>query len=282
MRLGSLIFILTFFISCGSKKTVAPAKPKVFKEKKIAKSTQKEYKKISVKIQKNKKPEKQKVQPKKKANKQSEKTLAYIKRFSPIAVREMHRYQIPASIKLAQGILESGSGYGPLALRSNNHFGIKCHTWSGRRVSYDDDKKGECFRKYTNPEDSYKDHSKFLTSRKRYAGLFKLKLNDYKAWAYGLKYAGYATDYRYPTKLISIIERFELHKYDKILPGQKIVEYEYKQPNNISATVHIVKKGDTLYSLAKRYRTTVNRIKQLNNLNNNIININQELIIRHN
>ena len=134
-------------------------------------------------------------------------TLAYIKKYAPIAVKEMHEYKIPASITLAQGILESGKGRSELALKSNNHFGIKCHRgWKGERVYHDDDEKGECFRKYVYPETSYNDHSLFLTQRKRYAFLFNYNITNYKKWAYGLRKAGYATDKKYPVKLLKIIK----------------------------------------------------------------------------
>ena len=130
-------------------------------------------------------------------------TFSYIKKYAPLAVLEMHEYKIPASITLAQGILESGNGRSQLASKSNNHFGIKCHKgWKGQRVYHDDDAKGECFRKYTYVATSYKDHSKFLSTRRRYADLFKLRKTDYKGWARGLKKAGYATDRKYPKKLI--------------------------------------------------------------------------------
>jgi LysM repeat protein len=140
----------------------------------------------------------------------------YIEKYSSLAVEEMYRSGIPASITLAQGLLESGNGCSELALKSNNHFGIKCHNnWEGKKVYYDDDAKGECFRKYPNPEDSYRDHSDFLRYRARYRFLFDYPVTDYKAWAFGLKKAGYATDPEYPTKLIKLIEDYELHQYDR-------------------------------------------------------------------
>lgn len=139
----------------------------------------------------------------------------YIRKFSSVAVSEMYRSGVPASITLAQGLLESGYGRSELAVKSNNHFGIKCHNgWQGARVYHDDDAKGECFRKYDRPEDSYRDHSDFLRYRDRYKFLFEYKITDYKAWAYGLKKAGYATDPSYPTKLIKLIEDYGLYVYD--------------------------------------------------------------------
>ena len=139
----------------------------------------------------------------------------YISTYAEIAVQEMYRSGIPASITLAQGMLESGNGRSELAVKSNNHFGIKCHNnWNGGRVYHDDDAKGECFRKYDHVHQSYRDHSDFLRYRDRYKFLFDLKPTDYKGWAYGLKKAGYATDPSYPTKLIRLIEEYRLYQYD--------------------------------------------------------------------
>ncbi len=140
----------------------------------------------------------------------------YIKKYAPAATKNMRFYKIPASITLAQGILESGYGKGTLAKKANNHFGIKCHKgWRGKSISHDDDAKGECFRSYKNPLISYKDHSLFLVERGRYSSLFKLNRKDYKSWAIGLKAAGYATDPKYAEKLISLIERFKLNRFDE-------------------------------------------------------------------
>lgn len=139
----------------------------------------------------------------------------YIKQYSSLAVEHMHKYKIPASITLAQGLLESGGGQSMLARKSNNHFGIKCHSdWKGGRVYHDDDHRGECFRKYKRVEDSYTDHSKFLAERSRYARLFKLNIKDYKGWARGLQKCGYATDRAYANKLIKVIEDYELYRFD--------------------------------------------------------------------
>ena len=140
----------------------------------------------------------------------------YIKKYAPAATKNMRFYKIPASITLAQGILESGYGKGTLAKKANNHFGIKCHKgWRGKSISHDDDAKGECFRSYKNPLRSYKDHSLFLVERGRYSSLFKLNRKDYKSWAIGLKAAGYVTDPKYAEKLISLIERFKLNRFDE-------------------------------------------------------------------
>lgn len=140
---------------------------------------------------------------------------AYIRTYSALAVQEMYRSGVPASITLAQGMLESGNGLSELALKGNNHFGIKCHNnWKGAKIYHDDDRKGECFRKYSDPELSYRDHSDFLRYRDRYKFLFDLDITDYKGWAHGLKKAGYATDPSYPKKLIKLIEEYRLHEYD--------------------------------------------------------------------
>ena len=138
----------------------------------------------------------------------------YIASYSEIAIREMRRTGVPASIKMAQAILESGDGNSTLARRANNHFGIKCHDWTGRRYYHDDDEINECFRRYNKPEESFHDHSDFLKGRSRYAGLFKLDPDDYRAWAKGLKEAGYATNPNYDILLIKIIEDNQLNKLD--------------------------------------------------------------------
>tara|TARA_B100001758_G_scaffold247942_1_gene268817 strand:+ start:23712 stop:24584 length:873 start_codon:yes stop_codon:yes gene_type:complete len=143
------------------------------------------------------------------------KTEIYISKYSKIAIDEMSRFGIPASITLAQGILESGNGESRLAVEGKNHFGIKCHdNWNGETIIEDDDEKGECFRKYNNVSDSYRDHSLFLTERGRYSFLFDYKKSDYKKWAKGLKKAGYATNPKYPTLLINLIEKYNLSRFD--------------------------------------------------------------------
>lgn len=140
----------------------------------------------------------------------------YIRQYHQLAIDEMHSYGIPASITLAQGILESGNGNSHLSRKSKNHFGIKCHKgWTGKKVYHDDDEADECFRKYRKVSDSYRDHSEFLKNRDRYSFLFDYKMTDYKAWARGLKKAGYATHPEYADKLISLIERYDLAQYDK-------------------------------------------------------------------
>jgi hypothetical protein len=150
------------------------------------------------------------------------KSESYISKYSNAAVAEMERYGIPASITLAQGILESGNGESRLAVEGKNHFGIKCHSnWNGETIIEDDDEKGECFRKYSKVSDSYRDHSLFLTEKGRYSFLFEYKKSDYKKWAKGLKKAGYATNPKYPTLLIDLIEKYELYTYDKAKQSDK-------------------------------------------------------------
>ncbi|WP_299670331.1 glucosaminidase domain-containing protein [uncultured Polaribacter sp.] len=218
-------------------------------------------------------------------------TLAYIRKYAPIAVKEMHEYKIPASITLAQGILESGKGRSELALKSNNHFGIKCHTqWQGERVYHDDDEEGECFRKYLYPETSYNDHSLFLTERSRYAFLFNYKMTDYKKWAYGLRKAGYATDKKYPAKLLKIIKDYKLHEFDKVKKGKYTKEIKklndgksFKKPiviNRVEENIYDVKKGDTLYSISRKFKISVANLKTINNLKDNTITIGQKLLVK--
>lgn len=212
-------------------------------------------------------------------------TLSYIRKYAPISVKEMHKNKIPASITLAQGILESGRGRSQLALKSNNHFGIKCHSqWQGERVYHDDDEKGECFRKYQYVETSYDDHSAFLTERKRYAFLFNYGAKDYKKWAKGLKKAGYATDKKYPNKLIKIIEDYKLYEFDKVKKKDFKVEENattmLKKQTRLTGAVttyYLVDKGDTLYSIARKFNISVVRLKEINGLKDNIISIGQRL-----
>lgn len=144
---------------------------------------------------------------------------AYIRKYAEVAVREMYRSGVPASITLAQGLLESGAGKSSLATEGNNHFGIKCHDWSGKKMYHDDDRRGECFRVYGSADESFRDHSDFLRYRDRYKSLFDNDITDYKAWAHGLKKAGYATDPSYPSKLIKVIEDYHLYDYDKMKPA---------------------------------------------------------------
>jgi len=241
---------------CGSKKRAARKASTVKIER------QKE-------VKKNKKEEK-KDTPKEKKIPVIKNTADYIAVYKDMAVAEMKKYGIPASITLAQGILESGSGRGGLAVNANNHFGIKCHDWTGAKVYYDDDEAQECFRKYKNPSRSFRDHSEFLANRKRYANLFTLDKDDYKGWARGLRRAGYATDKKYPQKLISLIERYSLYKFDD--PSSKRKKTKKKE-------TYMVVKGDTLYSISRRYNMTVKALQSINGLRDTQISIGQILNI---
>ncbi len=229
-------------------------------------------------------------------------TVDYIGTYKDISIRKMEEYNIPASITLAQGILESGNGLSELTRKANNHFGIKCHSgWTGKKVYHDDDRRNECFRKYPTAEGSFNDHSLFLTTRGRYEFLFDLRPDDYKAWAKGLKKAGYATDRKYPRKLISFIENFELYKYDELVldergyrryaqgqPEERVREAEPRstvkqEPGRIayrtSVQTYTVDKGDTLYSIARKHEMTVDELKEMNKLSSNHLSIGQELIV---
>lgn len=248
-------------------------------------------------------------------------TLNYIEAFKAVAIEEMNTYGIPASITLAQGIIESGSGNSSLAKYANNHFGIKCTSeWKGKGYFKDDDKANDCFRVYKDARESYKDHSTFL-KRKRYSALFELDKNDYKNWALGLKQAGYATNPKYPDMLINIIEKYQLYQYDQSesekeklkredkvfteinanIPNEKKEFTPVATPpsrqiiitNNIDTTKappvvtlpsakdtsYVVKKGDTLYNISKRFNLTVEELKALNNLSNEGIKIGQKLLL---
>ena len=199
-------------------------------------------------------------------NKQYE---SYIKQYRDLAVEEMKKYRIPASITLAQGLLESGAGQSTLARKSNNHFGIKCGSdWRGKTVSHDDDARGECFRAYKHPKQSYEDHSKFLANRSRYASLFKLDITDYKGWARGLKKAGYATNPRYAEQLIGIIELYDLHKYDR-KGGLKWMK-ENPNPHQTyiaNGLVYIVvRAGDSWKSISKELDISQKKLRKYNDL----------------
>ena len=257
----------------------------------------------------------------------------YINKYKDVAIKQMHKHKIPASIILAQACLESGDGNSTLARKANNHFGIKCHNgWKGKGYKHDDDAKGECFRKYNDPIDSFTDHSYFLISGSRYNSLFDLPITDYKAWAHGLKAAGYATNPKYAKLLIDIIEEYKLYKYDtgeafkeskaqlkaakkeaklqkklrklekkaakaarksekakikleklkgtapaaapaaapETAPVQPTAQPEAQpapkteQPTAPAGETYTIKAGDTLYSIARRYGTTVDEITRLN------------------
>jgi hypothetical protein len=176
----------------------------------------------------------------------------YIELYADLAVEEMEKHGIPASITLAQGILESSCGNSPLAREANNHFGIKCHKeWTGKTYIQDDDEKDECFRKYERVEDSYRDHSEFLATRDRYKLLFDLAITDYKGWAYGLKQAGYATNPKYPELLIKIIEENGLDKYDKVGGQQSAAGGQQSAVGSPQSTVGNEKSQSTQHSKLK-------------------------------
>ena len=212
--------------------------------------------------------------------------FAYVNDFKEIAKGNMRNYGIPASIILAQGILESGAGRGDLAKRSNNHFGIKCHTgWEGEKVYHDDDAAQECFRKYKDPAESYKDHALFLTGRSRYSDLFQLGKDDYEAWAKGLRKAGYATDPKYPEKLITYIERYNLHQYDAEVLGNNYTPFDNAAKpiviaSNQMAHVYEVQQGETLYAISKKFNISVDELKRINKLTDNTLSIGQRIIVK--
>lgn len=197
-------------------------------------------------------------------------TTEYIEKYKEVAIQEMEKFQIPASITLAQGILESSSGNSYLATVANNHFGIKCHLdWKGRKVYRDDDEENECFRAYKNPKESFRDHSLFLKNRSRYALLFEEELTDYKAWAKGLKKAGYATNPKYPKLLIGLIEKYNLDQYDKRgsdeFPTLDLSSLDIKKSeNNIKYIV--VSKDETIESIALLSENKVEDILEYNEL----------------
>lgn len=268
----SIIFLIVLiFVSCGSTSKVRTQKNET------AKKTIKVEKHISVD-----KPitNSEVLVATSKVKATAEDVKLYILQFDDVSKTNMIRFGIPASITLAQGILESGAGYGKLCKEANNHFGIKCHTgWNGDKVYHDDDAAQECFRKYNNPEESYIDHSQFLVSRKRYANLFSLDKGDYKSWALGLKNAGYATDPGYPEKLIGIIERYELYKLDnEILKRNYVPITTYS--SDVKYNEYEVQKGDTLYSISKKFNISVNDLILLNNIIDNAIQIGQKLKIK--
>lgn len=273
MKKHIIFTLLSLFIlaSCGTQKRAAKTKKKTKKTTRVVVTNSKKKPKVTVETT-----PKDVVKTPKSTTKST--TVQYIEKYREVAKKEMERHGIPASITLAQGILESGSGNGELASRSNNHFGIKCHkSWRGQRVYHDDDKKQECFRKYANPIYSFSDHSLFLTGRSRYAFLFKLPKDDYKGWAKGLKKAGYATDRKYPQKLISLIERYELYAYDAEVLGKNPEDAKKVTTHNDRYTVA---KGDTLYSIARKHKISVAKLKTLNGLENNDIFIGQVLFVK--
>ncbi len=218
----------------------------------------------------------------------TEESKAYVQQYKDLAVREMQRTGIPASITLAQGILESDYGRSRLARQANNHFGIKCHdSWSGKRIYHDDDRRDECFRQYSSVYQSYRDHSRFLKGSQRYAFLFRYERTAYKKWARGLKKAGYATSPTYASRLIELIERYGLHRFDKnprlasanaamnVSTGRSSLgdvdnftfspgKHRIRTRNRIDYIV--VKEGDTFKSLNKELNLIPGELKKYNEL----------------
>lgn len=205
---------------------------------------------------------------------------SYIEKYKDVAIREMKTYGIPASITLAQGMLESANGKSYLAVKANNHFGIKCHEdWSGKRVYQDDDRKNECFRSYKDADESFRDHSLFLKNRSRYAFLFEESPTDYKAWAKGLKKAGYATNRKYPQLLIKLIEDNNLHQYDlegfnekprvadedEVSPEREIKMNQIQISTNKVKYV-VAKENDSYESIAIQTENRVDKLLEYNDL----------------
>ena len=190
----------------------------------------------------------------------------YFDQYKDMAIDQMRRYHIPASITLAQGVLESGAGKSELAVKGNNHFGIKCHGWTGRAVYHDDDENNECFRAYRSASESFEDHSKFLTTSNRYSSLFRLKQTDYKGWAYGLKSCGYATNPRYAIQLIDIIQLYKLYEYDDgkgrgkaagNMPSHRV--YEFNKNYYVLA-----KAGDTYRTIGEDMGVSYKKLAKYN------------------
>ena len=206
----------------------------------------------------------------------------YIEKYSSLAVKQMHQYKIPASITLAQGILESNNGNSRLATKANNHFGIKCHGWEGKKIFADDDKKNECFRNYKNVLESFVDHSLFLNKYSRYEFLFDYKITDYKSWAKGLKKAGYATNNKYPELLIKIIEENKLYQFDsKKIDKNLIVDNRniYMHPNKIKYVVS--KNQETYKTIAKSLNIKLKQILKYNDDNNqSVLNVGTKVFIQ--
>ncbi len=192
----------------------------------------------------------------------------YIEKYYGMAIDQMNRYGIPASITLAQGLLESGAGKSYLALKANNHFGIKAHNgWTGRTIKKKDDSRHDRFRVYSSVADSYEDHSKFLVNNSRYAALFELERDDYAGWAKGLKRAGYATHPRYAYKLIDIIERYQRDRYDVTRSPVLRIEHEVRMCNK---NYYIVaREGDTFKSIAKEMGVRARKLRRYNEVEKN-------------
>ena len=199
----------------------------------------------------------------------------YINQYKDCAIEQMLKWKIPASITLAQGLLESGAGESNLARRGNNHFGIKCHGWTGGTIYQDDDKRNECFRSYSSAFESFEDHSRFLASGQRYRSLFNLKITDYKGWARGLKAAGYATNPKYADRLIDIIQLYRLYEYDTARSYDKTMNNHTKDHSNYGKPLHAMgkynknyfiyaRKGDTFRSIGEEIGISYKKIARYN------------------
>lgn len=280
------IVILLLIISCGSKQTIAtssyPKKTNPVVVKKVSKPVAAKVveKPENPKTENSNAPEIISLEATSKVKVTTEMVLAYIDNYKEIAKLNMQQFGIPASITLSQAILESGCGTGNLCKMANNHFGIKCRKdYSGPSVKYDDDALQECFRKYNDPKDSFKDHSTFLLSRSWYANLFQLDKKDYKAWAKGLKAAGYATDPQYPQKLITIIEKYKLYDIDNEVINSN--DFEKKAVvENFSENTYIIQPKETLYSVSKKFNISIDDLKKLNNMTENALSIGQKIKIK--
>ncbi len=210
----------------------------------------------------------------------NERYQQYIDQYKDIAIEEMRRWNIPASITLAQGIFESGAGQSELARKGNNHFGIKCNGWDGRKVYHDDDARNECFRAYNSAYESYEDHSRFLANGQRYRSLFSLKTTDYKGWARGLKAAGYATNPQYADKLIELIQLYKLYEYDKAKAADRFMVEHTKNRGVGGAALHPIKifnknyylvarRGDTFHSIGEEVGISYRKLAKYNERNKN-------------
>ena len=296
-----LVFLSIFVIACSSNKPVvrttksAPTKPRTTTAQTTRKSPQStshsqskiETKKPSENTSTNSSAgETVVLEATTRVKVTTELVLVYIDSYKEIAKDNMVKNGIPASITLGQAILESGAGTGPLSVQGNNHFGIKCHKeWTGDSVKQDDDAEQECFRKYNDPSESFKDHAVFLSGRSRYAVLFELPKDDYEAWAKGLRLAGYATDPNYPEKLISYIERYELYQYDSQVLGKKFTLNKKKMESAPVADSQAqgeyeVQKGDTLFSIVKKFNLDVEIVKRKNNMIDNSLYVGQKLRLK--
>jgi len=287
-RINALLLLVLFFVSCNTNKSVIQTTKKDSKSNSSVVNGKRKpaingsvENKSKAKPDQNYSPNTQILEATSRVKVTNDMILDYIETYKDVAQSNMKKYGIPASIILGQAILESGAGTAPLSEQANNHFGIKCHKdWLGESIKYDDDSIAECFRKYYNASDSFRDHALFLTKGSRYSFLFKLNKTDYKAWAKGLKAAGYATDVQYPAKLIGIIERFQLYQYDGVEIDKTVVTEKKRDNTTQEGELYVVAKGDTLYSISKKYNIPVEELKKQNNIFDNAISIGQSIIIK--